>query len=217
MTSQSVKPTFSNKSKQQRANKGADFLDSPDARPSHRGGQRELQKTDWIQGSTVSGTVVGVGLADLEQSGFDQFKDRKSTYHDSLYNTEIDESKLTPAQREAAARLAKEIEAAPTGNAHLAEERGQAVVGVDKDQNEELMYSGVERVEQHRELRNAKTFACRNVELKAGGSFVAGLDKIVSSQVESGSIVKRGILSNQWAEIRARYAARAAPPNQQVQ
>jgi PAB1-binding protein PBP1 len=165
-----------------------------------------LQKTNWIQGSTVSGTQIGVGLADLDQSGFDQFKNRKSTYHDSLYNTEIDESKLTQEQRDYAERVERELSTQTTSNAHLAEERGQAVVGEDKNENEELLYSGVER----RELRNPKSFGCLNKKLTDQGSFVARLDKIVSGHVEDGSIAKRGILSNQWGEIRQRHAQKTS-------
>lgn len=94
--SSGVKPSFKNNKKQE--NSRADFLDAYDSKKGV-GSQpktRELEKTNWIVGSKVEGTSVGIGLADLDQNDtYDQFKNKRSTYHDNLYNTEIDESKLT--------------------------------------------------------------------------------------------------------------------------
>lgn len=203
MSSQSTKPTFSNKGKQQKNNnQGADFIDNPDAKQTKRGGHRELKKTDWLQGSSVSGTQLGVGLADLEkeEGSFDQFKDRKTTYHDNLYNSVINENEFSQAQKDFAIKMEKEISGTSTSNTHLAEERGQLRFGTDKDQNEELMFSGVER----REVKNPKKFHTNNVANK-NDSFVSRLDKIVSSHIEKDSINKMGILSNQWVEIQKRH------------
>jgi len=42
--------------------------------------------------------------------GFDQFKNKKSTYDENLYSTSLDETKLTSEQKKLATKQAHEIE-----------------------------------------------------------------------------------------------------------
>jgi hypothetical protein len=48
-------------------------------------------------------SLKNVGLDDLKQSAgdvpFDQFKNRKSTYNESLYTSQLDQSKVTDQLR----------------------------------------------------------------------------------------------------------------------
>ena len=102
------RPTFTNKAKQDRTHQ--DFLDNPDGKKGVSKPTRELEKTRWIAGSNVQGTQIGVGLADLDQNEtYDQFKDKKSTYHDDLYNIAINEAELTYEQRAHAERIERDI------------------------------------------------------------------------------------------------------------
>jgi LsmAD domain len=84
------------------------------------------------------------------QTDWDQFEANKrlfgasSTYDENLYTTQIDRSAPSYSRREAdAARIAREIERTTSTNAHMREERGQAIENDGED--EEDKYSGVRR------------------------------------------------------------------------
>ncbi len=84
---------------------------------------------------------------------YNQFEGRKSTYHENLYTTRLDESQLTEEQKRTGQKLEREILGQVTeGNIHLAEERNQLDQhDVDETQryaNEEMRYSGVYRKEE---------------------------------------------------------------------
>ena len=64
-----------------------------------------MEKANWISGSNVAGTNIGTSLGDLEGATFDQFKNRKTTYKDSLYNTSYDINAFTEEQKADAERL----------------------------------------------------------------------------------------------------------------
>ena len=85
----------------------------------------------------------------LEDDGtqFDQFKGKKSTYHDNLYTTELKEDQITEEQKRYALQIEKEIlnSGAGTQNRHIREERGIEEVQDDEDSDEEMKYSGVVR------------------------------------------------------------------------
>ncbi|KAI9819429.1 MAG: hypothetical protein M1832_003992 [Thelocarpon impressellum] len=69
----------------------------------------------------------------------------KTDYDEEIYTTSIDRSNPQYKQRLARAeKIAREIEGGSTMNAHVAEERGQAL-GDDSGVNEEEKYSGVHR------------------------------------------------------------------------
>jgi PAB1-binding protein PBP1 len=57
---------------------------------------------------------------------FNQFEGKKSTYHDNIYTTAIDENRLTDELRRKARILEREILGQESGgNVHLAEDRNQ--------------------------------------------------------------------------------------------
>jgi PAB1-binding protein PBP1 len=87
---------------------------------------RTLEKTNWIQASNVSGTKMGEALDDIiDPIGYDQFKNKKSSYNESLYSTTYDINKLTKEQIKHAERIDHEISNKDSkGNIHMAEERG---------------------------------------------------------------------------------------------
>ena len=59
-----------------------------------------------------------------DNSKYDQFKGKKSTYKETLYTTELDTDKITPQMQKYAVRIENEIlEADSRGNVHMAEER----------------------------------------------------------------------------------------------
>ena len=109
--------------------------------------ERRLQR--WVPDANV-----GQDLS-LESSGtsdWDQFAENerkfgtKTTYDENLYTTAINRSDPSYREREAAAaRLAREIEGSTSVNAHIREERGQALENDMED--EETKYSGVHRGE----------------------------------------------------------------------
>ncbi|KIX95372.1 uncharacterized protein Z520_08889 [Fonsecaea multimorphosa CBS 102226] len=114
-------------------------------------GERELQRwvpegpdnTDFSLGSLGSGNTAA----------WDQFATNsqlfgaKSTYDENLYTTTIDRNAPSYKRREAEAeRIAREIEGSMSTNAHVREERGQALENDGEDEEEK--YSGVRRDEQ---------------------------------------------------------------------
>ena len=87
-------------------------------------GERELQP--WQPDEDVD-----MSLESTSNGTWDQFKANeerfgvKSTYDENLYTTTINKSNPLYKMREAeAARLAREIEASGSDNAHMREERG---------------------------------------------------------------------------------------------
>ena len=123
--SQPERPTFTNKKKQSQVEAG--FNDSQHTRKTGNR-DRVLEKTDWIGDSKVKGTNAGMSLKDLEKEGggYDQFKNRKTTYHESLYNVSYDKSALSKEEIAHAERIERDINAQDShGNRHVAEERGQ--------------------------------------------------------------------------------------------
>lgn len=64
----------------------------------------------------------------------------KGNYDENLYTTELDKSQMDKKKLAEAERLAREIENTPSGNVHVAQERGHILQG---DFDEEDLYSGV--------------------------------------------------------------------------
>jgi PAB1-binding protein PBP1 len=86
--------------------------------------------------SKVSLDQLGQGV---KNTNFDQYRNVKSTYDESLYTVGYDESKLTEEQKQLADRVSKEIEGSDSkGNLAMALERGQLNQGDFDD--EELLY-----------------------------------------------------------------------------
>ena len=50
---------------------------------------------------------------------FDQFKDRKTTYHEGLYSTKYNAASITDEQKRIAARVEREILTAESSNRHM--------------------------------------------------------------------------------------------------
>lgn len=110
-------------------------------------GERTLQK--WVpegpDNTELSLESGGAGTWDQFATNSQLFG-AQSTYDESLYTTAIDRSAPSYKRREAeAARIAREIEGQTSANAHVREERGQAVEHDGED--EEDKYSGVRRDE----------------------------------------------------------------------
>lgn len=83
--------------------------------------ERELEKYDT---SHHKGAMKELEEMDGGEA-FDQFKNRKTTYNEEIYNLPTNESKLTEAQKAYAEKMQAEINNADSkGNVHLAEERG---------------------------------------------------------------------------------------------
>jgi len=111
----------------------------------------------------VAGTNVNTELGDLDDNtGFDQFKNRNTTYNESQYTTDYDITKLSKQQIDRAIKIDKEISSKDSkGNMHLAMERGQYIPSADMNQNEEVAFSGVKR----RAIKNQKKFKAINSKL----------------------------------------------------
>ncbi|EXJ71471.1 uncharacterized protein A1O5_05279 [Cladophialophora psammophila CBS 110553] len=111
-------------------------------------GERELQR--WVpEGPDNTDYSLGSG----NTAPWDQFATNsqlfgaKSTYDENLYTTTIDRNAPSYKRREAEAeRIAREIEGSTSTNAHIREERGQALENDGEDEEEK--YSGVRRDEQ---------------------------------------------------------------------
>ena len=91
-----------------------------------------------------------MSLDDNDDTVFDQFKNKKTTYNENLYTTKIDNTKITDDVKRKAEELEKEIlNQSSAGNIHLAEERNQLQQqDVDEtDRYEEMKYSGVYRAQ----------------------------------------------------------------------
>ena len=108
-------------------------------------GERPLQP--WTPDATDD---VDMSLDSAGSAGWDQFEANSrlfgtsSTFDEHLYTTRIDRSAPSYREREKqAAKLAKEIEGAASTNAHVREERGQALE--NDGENEEDKYSGIKR------------------------------------------------------------------------
>ena len=100
--------------------------------------ERTLQKWEAPVSNDFSGALEPEGQSSGE--AWDQFKTNermfglKSDYDENIYTTTIDRSNPLYAMRERnAARIAQEIEASTSGNAHMREERGQQVDGMDEE------------------------------------------------------------------------------------
>ncbi|KKY23898.1 putative pab1 binding protein [Phaeomoniella chlamydospora] len=107
--------------------------------------ERKLQR--WVPDESVGPEM---SLESDNTGTWDQFAvnerkfGTKTTYDENLYTTSINRSDPSYRQREAAAaKLAREIEDSTSNNAHIREERGQALE-TDFD-DEEAKYSGVRR------------------------------------------------------------------------
>ncbi|OAL37299.1 hypothetical protein AYO20_03475 [Fonsecaea nubica] len=111
-------------------------------------GERELQR--WVPEGP---DTTDYSLGSANNSTWDQFATNsqlfgaKSTYDENLYTTTIDRNAPSYKRREAEAeRIAREIEGSTSTNAHIREERGQALENDGEDEEEK--YSGVRRDEQ---------------------------------------------------------------------
>ena len=74
----------------------------------------------------MTGHKAGKTLEETDGGeAFDQFKNRKTTYNEDIYNLPTNEQNLTIEQKAYAERMQAEINKEDAkGNAHLAEERG---------------------------------------------------------------------------------------------
>lgn len=112
----------------------------------------------------------------------------QSSYVEELYTTTIDRNAPDFRRREAqAAKIAREIEAAPSANAHVREERGQALENDFGD--EEDKYSGVRRAEQNYQplaTSNANRYVPPSMRAPSGQPTTSGAPfdpAIISSQI----------------------------------
>jgi len=80
MQNEATKPQFSNKNK-----KPDDFTMKQQNSAGNQ--RRELEKTSWVQSSSVRGTHIGESLGEMEHKSFDQFKNKRSTFNEHQYNT----------------------------------------------------------------------------------------------------------------------------------
>lgn len=126
---------------------GNSFSFRTDADISGNANRAERPLQPWTGGPT---TDVDLSLESSDTKTWDQFETNKkmfgttTTYDEDLYTTRIDRSDPSYKRREAeAARIAREIEGSTTTNAHMREERGQALENDGED--EESKYSGVRR------------------------------------------------------------------------
>ncbi|EKD02971.1 mRNA polyadenylation-related protein [Trichosporon asahii var. asahii CBS 8904] len=136
----------------------AGFQTDTDISASNRAGERELKP--WVPDEPESnggaatnggarGDVITFG-GPVSNIPWDQFETNtrlfgaKTDYDEELYTTKLDRSSPGYKKREREAdRLANEILSKTSSNSHIAEERGQAVAGDTKDEEEK--YSGVVR------------------------------------------------------------------------
>eukprot|EP00736_Rhodelphis_marinus_P001914 Rmarinus@m.22323 len=115
----------------------------------HRNTGRELQHWEPDPNTKPLDDLDWESGADWDQFGTNEQKfGVTTTYEEEIYTTKLDHSKIDPATRQEAAKLAREIEAEgrrSTGwlgrNVHVREERGLEVTGVD----EEDLYGAVVR------------------------------------------------------------------------
>mmetsp|Transcript_15408 Transcript_15408/g.26039 ORF Transcript_15408/g.26039 Transcript_15408/m.26039 type:complete len:209 (+) Transcript_15408:196-822(+) len=142
------KPTFSNKNKKKEEPKKIDSFfeqEGKEESKAKRSGafesqskkERQLKKTNLGRG--VDNMTLDQMESHQQDKNYDQFKNKKSTYDESLYTTQYDLRKITKEQKENAEKLSKEIEGADSkGNIFVAMDRGQVNQG--EIDNEELMY-----------------------------------------------------------------------------
>jgi hypothetical protein len=116
------------------------------ARPDRKLAGRKLEAVDnsWLTAPKIKSQPA----RGTPGKKWDQFEANarlfgtKSEFNENNYTTALDASALTPQQRSAAEKLAREIEGAKTDNIHLAEERGH---DIGDDMDEEDRFSGVVR------------------------------------------------------------------------
>ena len=113
---------------------------------STTGPPRLNKRAEALQGnssaSSSSGPLEGsIGTWDQFQANEKLFNVHAS-YDETMYTTPLDKSQLDSSKIKRAEQLAKEIEAAPSANVHLQQERNQSVLG---DFDEEDLHSGVSR------------------------------------------------------------------------
>ncbi|KAL7574635.1 hypothetical protein ACA910_002985 [Epithemia clementina (nom. ined.)] len=93
-------------------------------------------------GSSAAGPLQGsIGAWDQFQANEKLFNVHAS-YDETVYTTPLDKSQLDASKIKRAEQLAKEIEASPSGNVHMQQERNQKLQG---DFDEEDLHSGVAR------------------------------------------------------------------------
>ena len=99
-------------------------------------------------GGNATGGGGGGGGLQGSIGAWDQFQANETlfnvhaSYDETVYTTPLDKSQLDASKIKRAEQLAKEIEAAPSANVHLQQERNQSVMG---DYDEEDLHSGVVR------------------------------------------------------------------------
>ena len=82
------------------------------------GGERELQKFQF--GAADNSKVLNTLEDQDDDEYFDQFKGKKTTYKDEIYNSKIDYSKVTDKDRAKAEAVEKAIlQKSADGNVHL--------------------------------------------------------------------------------------------------
>ena len=126
-------------------------------------------------------------------------------FKEEIYTTELNKSVPGYAAKEArASKLAREIESAPTENAHIAEERGHASAG--KGMNEEDKYSAVVRqaapVERQKSAVGPKQLFTQQLKLQRETSEgVRQNERLQKKKVELYKREKEGI--QPWNEFKA--------------
>ena len=112
-------------------------------KPKSKGRERDLKKY-------VCEDLPTANQQTLEESDnhekYDQFQDKKkSTYSDALYSTSLDMKKLDKKTIEKGKRIEDEINQLSSRNRHVQEERGQAELREEgEDENEEGKYGAVD-------------------------------------------------------------------------
>jgi len=127
---------------------GGTFAGFSDTEISRAGGGDGNKKNlvAWVPDSAPSASDMTLG--GKEDIGWDQFAVNKakfgveSTYDENLYTTRLDTSSMSAQQWAAAAAMAGSIEALPSDNLHVREERGAVSEGGRED-DEEARYSAV--------------------------------------------------------------------------
>lgn len=173
-----------------------------DSQISASSGPRERVLERWQPSADEDPAGALLGLEDdrsKQGNKWDQFEANermfgiKSEFKEELYTTKLDRSHSEFKEREeAAARLAREIEANTSGNAHMREERG---IVDDSGLNEEEKYSGVQRTTPSGGRREGNRYLAPALRAPSGVSTVSGAPfdpAIISSQLSNPEALRKG-------------------------
>ena len=118
---------------------GADALNWRSAASTSRSEIKSAPPSGGVAHVADGGLKGGIGEWDQFAANKEKFN-VKATYDENLYTTTLDVDAIDHSKRAAAERLANEIEGTVSTNIHVAQERGQKIMG---DYDDEDLYSGV--------------------------------------------------------------------------